>query len=68
MNVIKKIKQSFCKHDMQKKDAYETKVIKDGKIIKCEKFELYECFKCGKEETIVVPKFIPRYLSIYNDL
>lgn len=68
MNVISKIKQIFCKHDMQKVTTYDTKMIENGKITKCELFEIYECSKCGKEEYELVPQPIPEHIRRYNDL
>lgn len=68
MNVLREIKQLFCKHEMEKVHTYETKVIEKGKIIKCEKLEQYVCSKCGKEESKLLPQFIPHFVSRYNDL
>lgn len=68
MSLVRKIKQKLCKHDMKKESAYETKVFKGGKLVENGMYEHYVCTKCGKEENIVIPKFIPRFKSIYNDL
>lgn len=64
--IVRKLKQRFCKHEMQKLGTYEIITSKDGRIVNAGFHEDYVCSKCGKEETIVVPQFIPNFKSIYN--
>lgn len=67
VRILSKLKQRFCKHEMQKSDTYEIQTVIDSRIISVKLCEDYMCSKCGKKETIVVPQFIPKFKSIYNE-
>ena len=59
--VLLKLKQRFCKHDMQKISIRieETRLNTKKYIVALNKYDVYECTKCKKREE----KYIPSHTS-----
>lgn len=69
MKIFLKLKQRFCKHDMQKiaNRVEETKFVSSKYKIAISEYEIFECTKCGKREEKHIPRFTPYFKTRYDD-